>query len=163
MEYLIGVVLGVVVCVFALLTGFDRDRAFYPTVLAVIPTYYILFAAMGSSTQAVVIESTVTCAFWALAVVGFKKNLWLIAAGLAGHGVFDFFHHGVIQNPGVPAFWPGFCGSIDVFLGAFLAVLLMMRSAMGSASSNGIVSPPIRSANVGPSTSSIPIAPASKP
>jgi hypothetical protein len=80
MEYLIGVVLGVVVCVFALLTGFDRDRAFYPTVLAVIPTYYILFAAMGSSTQAVVIESTVTCAFWALAVVGFKKNLWLIGS-----------------------------------------------------------------------------------
>jgi len=38
MQYLIGVVLGVVVCVFALLTGFDRDRAFYPTVLAVIPT-----------------------------------------------------------------------------------------------------------------------------
>ena len=134
MEYLIGVVLGVVVCVFALLTGFDRDRAFYPTVLAVIPTYYILFAAMASSTQAVVIESTVTCAFWALAVVGFKKNLWLVAAGLAGHGVFDFFHHGVIQNPGVPAFWPGFCGSIDVFLGAFLAVLLIKRS--------GFVPPP---------------------
>ena len=48
MEYLIGVVLGVVLCVFALLTGFDRDRAFYPTVLAVIPTYYILFAAMAT-------------------------------------------------------------------------------------------------------------------
>ena len=93
MEYLIGVLLGVVVCVFALVTGFDRDRAFYPTVLAVIPTYYILFAAMASSTQAVVIESTVTCAFWALAVVGFTKNLWLVAAGLAGHGVFDFFLH----------------------------------------------------------------------
>ena len=75
MEYLIGVVLGVVVCVFALLTGFDQDRAFYPTVLAVIPTYYILFAAMASSTQAVVIESAVTSAFWALAVVGFKKSL----------------------------------------------------------------------------------------
>ena len=40
MEYLIGVVLGVVVSVFALQTGFDRDRAFYPTVLAVIPTRF---------------------------------------------------------------------------------------------------------------------------
>jgi hypothetical protein len=69
----------------------------------------------------------VTSAFWVLAVAGFKKNLWLVAAGLAGHGVFDFFVHGFIPNPGVPAFWPGFCGSIDVFLGAFLAVLLLKR------------------------------------
>ena len=128
MEYLIGVVLGLVVCVFGLVTGFDRDRAFYSTVLAVIPTYYILYAVMASSTQAVVIESSVTCAFWAIAVMGFKKNLWLVAAGLAGHGFFDFFIHRFIQNPGVPAFWPGFCGSIDIFFGAFLAMLLMKRS-----------------------------------
>ena len=38
MEYLIGVVLAAVVCAFALLTGFDRDRVFYPTVLIVIAT-----------------------------------------------------------------------------------------------------------------------------
>ena len=100
--------------------------------LTVIPTYYILFAAMASSSQAVIVESTVTCAFWALAVVGFKKNLWLVAAGLAGHGVFDFFLHPFIQNPGVPAFWTGFCGSIDIFLGVFLAVLLMKRSGFAS-------------------------------
>lgn len=128
MEYSIGIVLGVVVCVFALLTRFDRDRVFYPTVLTVIPTYYILFAAMGGGAEALIAETTVTCAFWALAVVGFKKNLWWIAAGLAGHGVFDFVHSAVIANPGVPAFWPGFCGSIDVFLGAFLAVLLVKRT-----------------------------------
>jgi len=96
--------------------------------LTVIPTYYILFAAMAGGAEAVVIETAVTCAFWALAVVGFKKNLWWIAAGLAGHGVFDFVHHAVIPNPGVPAFWPGFCGSIDIFLGAFLAVLLVQRT-----------------------------------
>jgi hypothetical protein len=30
MEYLIGVGLGVAVCVFARLVGFDRDRVFYP-------------------------------------------------------------------------------------------------------------------------------------
>ena len=125
MEYVVGVVLGVVVCVFALLTRFDRSRAFYPTVLTVIPTYYILFATMANSTEALIIESAVTSAFWALAVIGFRKNLWVVSAGLAGHGLFDFFVHGFIPNPGVPAFWPGFCGSIDVFLGAFLALLLI--------------------------------------
>ena len=48
MEYLIGVVLAAVVCAFAMLTGFDRDRVFYPTLLIVIATYYILFAVMGN-------------------------------------------------------------------------------------------------------------------
>ena len=55
-------------------------------------------------------------------------TLWWVAAGLAGHGVFDFFHHALIQNSGVPAFWPGFCGSIDIFFGAFLAMLIAKRS-----------------------------------
>ena len=56
MEYLIGSALAAAVCIFALLTGFDRDRVFYPTVVAVNATYYILFAVMGGSTQALVWE-----------------------------------------------------------------------------------------------------------
>ena len=128
MEYLIGVVLAVVVCVFALVAGFDRDRVFYPTVLIVIATYYILFAVIGNSMPALTIETLVACTFLVVAVAGFKKNLWLVAAALAGHGVFDFFHHLVIQNPGVPAWWPGFCLSFDILAGGFLAVLLTRRS-----------------------------------
>ena len=102
MEYLIGVGLALVVCAFAMLAGFDRDRVFYPTLLTVIATYYILFAVMGSSTPALTIESVVAGIFLVLAVAGFKKNLWLVVAALAGHGVFDFFHHLFIQNPGCP-------------------------------------------------------------
>ena len=128
MEYLIGAGLAVVVCTLALLVGFDRDRVFYPTLLAVIATYYILFAVMGSSMPALAIESAVACAFLALAVVGFRKNLWVVAAALAGHGVFDFVHQLFVQNPGVPTWWPGFCLSFDVIAGGFLAVLLTRRS-----------------------------------
>lgn len=128
MEYLIGVVLAVAVCAFAMLAGFDRDRVFYPTLLTVIATYYILFAVMGSSTTALTIETLVAGIFLMLAVAGFKKNLWLVVAALAGHGVFDFFHHLVIQNPGVPVWWPGFCLSFDILAGGFLAVLLTRRS-----------------------------------
>ena len=128
MEYLIGVVLAAVVCAFAMLAGFDRDRVFYPTLLIVIATYYVLFAVLGSSTPALTIESTVAGAFLMLAVAGFKKNLWLVVAALCGHGVFDFFHHMFIQNPGVPLWWPGFCLSFDVFTGIILATLLVRRS-----------------------------------
>ena len=136
MEYLIGVGLAVGVCIFAMLTGFDRDRVFYPTVVAVNATYYILFAVMGGSAQALVRESLIAAAFFALAVAGFKNSLWLAVAGLAGHGVFDFVHHLLILNPGLPVWWPGFCLSFDVLAGGFLAMLLMRRSGFASRSEN---------------------------
>ena len=128
MEYLIGVALAAAVCAFAVLAGFDRDRVFYPTMLIVIATYYILFAVMGSSTPTLAVESLMAGIFLTLAVAGFKKNLWLVAGALGGHGVFDFFHHAFIQNAGVPMWWPGFCLSFDVLAGMFLAVLLVRRS-----------------------------------
>lgn len=129
MEYLIGVALAAATCVvFGMLAGFDRERLFYPMMIPPIATYYILFAAMGSSTPALTLECLVACLFLMVAVVGFKKNLWLVVAGLVGHGVFDSFHHVVIQNPGVPVWWPGFCGSFDVLAGGFLAWLLVRRS-----------------------------------
>jgi hypothetical protein len=132
MEYLIGAGLAVMVCAFATLVGFDRDRVFYPTLVIVIATYYILFAVIGSSTPALALESLMAGGFLAMAVAGFKKSLWLIVAALDGHGVFDFFHHLFIQNPGVPVWWPGFCLSFDVLAGGFLAMLLMRRSGFAS-------------------------------
>ena len=133
MEYLVGVGLAAVVCVFAMVVGFDRERVFYPTMLVVVGTYYILFAVMGSSTRALGWESVGAVVFIALAAAGFKGSLWVVAAGLVGHGVFDFFHHFLIQNPGVPVWWPGFCMAFDVLAGGFFAVLLMRRSGFASA------------------------------
>jgi hypothetical protein len=128
MEYLIGAGLALIMCVFSMSAGFDRDRVFYPILLNVIATYYILFAVMGNSMTALIVESVVAVAFFVPAVAGFKKNLWLAVAGLGAHGVFDFFHHLFIDNPGVPMWWAGFCLSFDIIAGGFLAVLLMRRS-----------------------------------
>jgi hypothetical protein len=128
MEYLIGVLLGWVVAGGAVWVGFDRDRAFYPAVLIVVASYYVLFAVMGASGGILIIETVAACAFILLAVLGFKRSPWIIAAGLVGHGVFDFARRGHIHNPGMPSWWPGFCMSIDVFLGVWLAMLLWRRS-----------------------------------
>jgi len=126
MEYLIGAVLGVAVGVFARLSEFDRDRAFYPTVMIVIASYYSLFAVMGASRDSTLgIEIAIGLVFSVFAVLGFKKNMWLTAAAIAGHGVFDFFvHHALVTNPGMPVWWPGFCGTIDIVLGGWLAICL---------------------------------------
>ena len=128
MEFAIGVGLSLAVTGFATAVGLDRDRAFYPTVLIVIASYYALFAVMGASGQIVMVESLVAGAFLLVAVIGFKMSLWLVAAALVGHGVFDFVHSLAIENPGVPHWWPGFCLAFDVTAGGYLAVLLMRRS-----------------------------------
>jgi hydrogenase-4 membrane subunit HyfE len=49
MPYVVGIVLSIGVAVLARSVGFDRDRAFYPTVMIVIASYYVLFAAMSGS------------------------------------------------------------------------------------------------------------------
>ena len=127
MSYLIGLILALTVCIFGLLTGFDRERAFYSTVVIVVAHYYILFAVMGATTPVLISECLAASAFIILAVVGFKKSPWIVAAALAGHGIFDVFHHRIIHDPGVPLWWPGFCMSFDVLAGAFLAILLLRR------------------------------------
>ena len=104
--------------------GLDRDRAFYLVVTIVIASYYALFAVMGASTHALVLESLVGTVFLAVAVSGFKWSLWVVVAPLAAHGIFDLGHDTVISNPGVPGWWPQFCLTSDVTFAAYLAWLL---------------------------------------
>jgi len=108
MEYAIGSMLALAVAALACAVGFDRDRTFYPTILMVVASYYILFAAMGASRRTLAEEMVVASAFSLVAVIGFKRSLWWVAVAMAGHGLFDFVHRWVIQNPGVPTWWPAF-------------------------------------------------------
>ena len=124
MPFVIGIVLSAGVAVFARKVGLDRDRAFYPTVTIVIALYYVLFAAMSGSVQAVVIESVVMTLFAAAAVAGFKSSTWIVVVALAGHGVFDAVHGYLIENAGVPAWWPAWCLGYDVGAAVWLAWLL---------------------------------------
>jgi len=113
--------------IFATVVRLDRDRAFYPTVAIVIASLYSLFAVMGGSTRALVIESAVGVGFIALAVFGFRTSLWVVAAALGLHGVFDLVHGSFILNPGVPRWWPAFCLTYDVAAAGYLAWLIISR------------------------------------
>ena len=124
MEYLIGIAVALAISRGATLIGFDRERSFYPTVLIVVASYYVLFAAMIGSLQTVVLESAVMAVFVFAAVAGFKGNAWIIVAGLAGHGVQDAIHGHILANAGVPAWWPAWCLAYDVGAAGALAWLL---------------------------------------
>jgi hypothetical protein len=103
LPYVAGVVLSIGVALFARWVGFDRDRAFYPTVLIVIASYYVLFAVMSGSVETVLLESIIMALFAAAAVAGFKASAWIVVAALAGHGVQDAVHGHIVANAGVPA------------------------------------------------------------
>ncbi len=124
MALLVGALLAFSVGLFASGVGLDRDRAFYPVVTIVIASYYALFAVMGASTHALVLESLVCAIFLAAAVGGFRWSLWAVVVALAAHGLFDLTHAAVISNPGVPDWWPEFCLTYDVTAAAYLAWLL---------------------------------------
>ena len=124
LPFVIGIVLSAGVALFARQVGLDRDRAFYPTVMIVIALYYVLFAVMSGSVQTVVIESVVMTLFAAAAVAGFKSSMWIVVVALAGHGVFDAVHGQLIENAGVPAWWPAWCLAYDVGAAASLAWLI---------------------------------------
>ena len=127
MALLIGVVLALVLGIFGSVVGFDRDRSYYATVLAVIGLLYGLWAVLSGSTTTLLLESIGIVAFLILSVLGFKISQWFLVAGLAAHGVYDYFHGYLFTNSGVPAFWPMFCGSYDVTAAAYLAWLLRRR------------------------------------
>ena len=133
MAWLIGTSLALAVGLFATGLGLDRDRAFYPVVTIVVASYYALFAVMGDSTHALVLESLAGAVFLAVAASGFRSSLWLVVVALAAHGIFDLSHGALISNPGVPPWWPEFCLTYDVTAAAYLGWLLKSRRLRAAA------------------------------
>lgn len=127
MAALIGIALAVGVGLLLSWSRMDRDRAVYPVAMIVIGSYYLLFAIMGDSPASLPVELAIFAVFATAAVAGFRSSLWLVVAALAMHGVFDLFHGLLVSNPGVPAWWPGFCAAYDVVAAAYLAVLLLRQ------------------------------------
>jgi hypothetical protein len=127
MEYFLGFIIASVVSSLASLVGFDKERGFYAVVLIVIASYYVLFAAIGAPLSTLAEELLPLTFFVLIAVVGFKGSPWLIVAGLAAHGVYDILHPHLIDNPGVPIWWPSFCLAYDLTAALYLAWLLKNR------------------------------------
>lgn len=116
---LMGGALAIAVGVLGRTSGLERDRAYYPVILIVIAWYYMLFAAMSGSMQTVLLESVPVAVFMAIAIAGYRRNVWLVAAGLTAHGLFDTVHGRLITNTGMPVWWPPFCASIDIAIGMY--------------------------------------------
>lgn len=126
MGVMIGIVLALLACWIARVGGFERDRGFYPTALIAIATYDVLFAVMGGSTSALLIESVLVTMFVAISLLGLRLSPWILVGGFAAHGLADLVHDGFSPEAGIPAWWPGFCCAFDIVMAAVLAVRLAL-------------------------------------
>lgn len=83
MAYLVGALLALAVSGMATLSRLDRDRAFYPTLMVVIASYYALFAVIGGSDHALSVETGVITVFLA-ASLGWVQVLSLARRSCLG-------------------------------------------------------------------------------
>jgi hypothetical protein len=127
MEIAIGAILALAACGLGVVAGFERDRAFYPVMLIVVASYYDLFAIIGGDESVLGVELAISLGFAALAVIGFRVNLWLAVAGLLGHAGLDVVHGHMVTNPGLPIWWPMFCATFDAVAGLYLAWRLVSK------------------------------------
>lgn len=121
----IGVVMAITLAIFAQVTKFDRDRSFFATLLIVIATYYILFSLI--SFEAVLTEIVIASVFSLMAIAGAIRWPILIGLGILAHGIFDFTHMHLINNSGVPEWWPAFCGGFDIIFGGWVLYLVKFK------------------------------------
>jgi hypothetical protein len=123
----VGVVSAIVVVLLFKSWGLERTKWAYPVLLAEFPVNYWIFAIHGSDSAALLKELLVGLAFLAVAYIAYKVKslvtLLLLAFGYVMHAAYDFSHDFFFVNAGTPTWWPEFCASVDVLIGAYLAYL----------------------------------------
>ena len=128
MDILIGIILGLIIVLSGKVTRFENNRWFYPAILIVIGLLYILFGIFDGKVEVIVFETFFAAIFVGAAVAGFKKSLLIAAVGIFLHGVFDVFHNFIIENSGVPNFYPQFCLAVDFVLAFYLGLTQLTKS-----------------------------------
>jgi hypothetical protein len=91
--------------------------------LAMIAAIYIGFAVADGRRHVLVVETAVAAVFVVIAAAAATGTLWLIVAGLAGHGVKDMWQHRTGFVTGT-RWWPPFCAAVDFVAAGLIAVAI---------------------------------------
>ena len=96
------------------------EKLLLALVLGAMPMIYTLTAMRnGESGDVLAIEATAILGFGVLAVLGFVRSPWFLAAGIAAHGlIWDGSHHAA--HLVVPGWYAIFCLVVDVMLGLYV-------------------------------------------
>ena len=107
-----GIVVGLLQAASPLAFWWLDPATVYALGLGVIAAIYIGFAVADGRVRIIVVESLVTTAFVVVAAVGITGSAWLLAFGLAAHGVKDAWQQRSQFVSGT-RWWPPFCAAID--------------------------------------------------
>jgi hypothetical protein len=121
-EALVGVAVGVLTIVLArIIRG---QRWLYSLGLLTLPSLYAFFALQASEQAVGVKEMIYGVPFVVVglvfAFVSVRQSAVVVGAFWILHGLYDLTHSQFITNAGVPGWYPTFCFSVDIVIGAYL-------------------------------------------
>ena len=119
---LIGVAVGVLTIVLArIIRG---QHWVYSLGLLTLPSLYAFFALQAGEQDVGVKEMIYGAPFVVVglvfALVSVRQSAVVVGAFWILHGLYDLTHNQFIINAGVPGWYPVFCFSVDVVIGAYL-------------------------------------------
>ncbi len=119
---LVGVAIGILVIMVA--RSIRGERWLYSIGLLTLPSLYAFFALRAADHATGLKEMIYGLPFLAaglaFAFVSVRKSAIVVGAFWIVHGVYDIVHDQFVSNAGVPDWYPAFCFSVDVVVGAYL-------------------------------------------
>ena len=125
---LIGVIVGIAFVFPAvyLVRKQKFDQWFWPITLATLPIYYMLFGLLVLDSQAILMELLYGLPYIATGLLVWrlksKVTVIIIAIAWLSHGFYDYYHDVLFINLGVFAWYPAFCGIVDIVVGSYLLI-----------------------------------------
>lgn len=97
----------------------------YATVLVLMALIYLGFALLSASPGWILFEALGLALYGMVAFLGRKLSVWLLAAGLAGHVLWDLLPH----PTSVPAWYPNVCIAYDLLIAGYAGWQIARRVA----------------------------------
>jgi hypothetical protein len=116
-----GVVVGVLQAASPLAFWWLDPATVYALGLAMIAAIYIGFAVADGRTKIILVECGVALAFVVVAAAGTSGPAWVLAFGLAAHGVKDAWQQWSQFVSGT-RWWPPFCAAVDWVVASIIAI-----------------------------------------
>ena len=115
-----GIVVGLLQASTPLVFWWLGSATVYALGLAVIAGVYVGLAVADGRAKVIAVESGVAFAFVVVAAAAETGSPWLLVAGMAGHGLKDFWQHHshFVANT---RWWPPFCLAVDWVVAAIIA------------------------------------------
>jgi hypothetical protein len=125
-----GVVWGVIQAASPLGFFWLSASTVYALGLPLIAAVYIGLAVADGRARVIAVEVVVASVFVVVAGLGATGSLWLIVAGLVGHGLKDVWQHRV-QFVANTRWWPPFCAAVDFVAAGLIAITILAGVTVG--------------------------------